>query len=177
MRGDQEEREHRVWGSWQQGRCGRPLLIPIFSVKSEKRSFAESDMVEKKLEVWGEGRQCEISMCDVVFYITFLGVCFGTEFCVIQGAVCCGSSLLQKGKGHFKRHVVTSNHPILGSIEKRNNQKSKMFLTDFQLPWGSRVGEGNIGSLGLANANYYIYHEYTTRSYCIAQKAIFSIPS
>ena len=73
-------------------------------------------------------------MCDVVFYITFLGVCFGTEFCVIQGAVCCGNSHLQKGKGHFKRHVVTSNHPILGSIEKRNNQKSKMFLTDFQLP-------------------------------------------
>ena len=51
MRGDQEEREHRVWGSWQQGRCGRPLLIPIFSVQSEERSFAESDMVEKKLEV------------------------------------------------------------------------------------------------------------------------------
>ena len=40
-------------------------------------------------------------MCDVVFYTTFLGVCFGTEFCVIQGAVCCGSSLLQKVKGHF----------------------------------------------------------------------------
>ena len=50
MRGDQEERQHRVWGSWQQGRWGLPLLIPIFSVKSEERSFAESDMVEKKLE-------------------------------------------------------------------------------------------------------------------------------
>ena len=30
---------------------GHPLLIPIFSVQSEERSFAESDMVEKKLEV------------------------------------------------------------------------------------------------------------------------------
>ena len=51
MRGDQEERQHRVWGRWQQGRWGHPLLIPIFSVQSEERSFAESDMVEKKLEV------------------------------------------------------------------------------------------------------------------------------
>ena len=115
-------------------------------------------------------------MCDIVFYTTFLRVCFGTEFCVIQGAVCCGSSLLQKGKGHFKRHIVTSNHPILGNIEKRNNHKSKMFLTDFHLSCVSGVGEGSIGSLGLANANYYIYHEYTTGFYYIAQKAIFSIP-
>ena len=95
-------------------------------------------------------------MYDVVLCTAFLGVCFGMEFCVIQGAVCCGSSLLQKEKGHFKRHVVTSNHPILGNVEKRNNQKSKMFLTDFQLSCGSGVGEGSIGSLGLANANYYI---------------------
>ena len=36
MRGDQEERQHRVWESQQQGRSGHPLLSPIFSVKSEK---------------------------------------------------------------------------------------------------------------------------------------------
>ena len=45
--------------------------------------------------------------------------------------------------------------------------------TDLWLPvegW-----ERRIGSLGLTEANYYIYDGQTTRSYCIAQAAIFSI--
>ena len=40
---------------------------------------------------------------------------------------------------------------------------------------GGGVGEGWIGSLGLADANYYIQNGYTTRSYCIAQGTIFNI--
>ena len=40
---------------------------------------------------------------------------------------------------------------------------------------GGAVGEGWIGSLGLADANYYIQNRYTTRSYCRAQGIIFNI--
>ena len=40
---------------------------------------------------------------------------------------------------------------------------------------GEGFGEGMRGSLGLAEVNYYIYNEYTTRSYCIAQGTIFNI--
>lgn len=65
-----------------------------FSVKSQERSFADSEMLERKLEVWGEGRQYEIPIWGVIFYKSFLGVCCGKNFCVIQWAVCCHSSLL-----------------------------------------------------------------------------------
>ena len=30
------------------------------------------------------------------------------------------------------------------------------YRTDFWLPWGREVGKGQIGSLGLADASYYI---------------------
>ena len=36
-------------------------------------------------------------------------------------------------------------------------------------------GEGWIGSLGLAGANYYIYNGQTTRSYWTAQGIVFNI--
>ena len=37
-------------------------------------------------------------------------------------------------------------------------------------------GEVRIGSLGLAEANYFIQDRSITRSYCIAQGTIFNIP-
>ena len=37
------------------------------------------------------------------------------------------------------------------------------------------VGDGWIGSLGLADANYYIQNRKKTGSYCIAQGTIFNI--
>ena len=37
------------------------------------------------------------------------------------------------------------------------------------------VGEGWIGSLGSADANYYILNGYTTRSYCIEQGTMLKI--
>ena len=39
---------------------------------------------------------------------------------------------------------------------------------------GEAVGEGEIGNLGLADANYYIQNGQTTRSYYIAQGTIFN---
>ena len=39
---------------------------------------------------------------------------------------------------------------------------------------GEGVGGGVIGSLGLADANYYIENGETTRSYCIVQGTIFN---
>ena len=47
--------------------------------------------------------------------------------------------------------------------------------TDWRLSRGRGVEEGWIGSLGLADANYYIENGYTTRSYCRAQGTIFNI--
>ena len=46
--------------------------------------------------------------------------------------------------------------------------------TDLWLPRGKEVGEGRIGSLGLADANHYTLNE-STRSYCIAQGTMFNI--
>ena len=43
------------------------------------------------------------------------------------------------------------------------------------LPKRRGMVEGWIGSLGLADANYYIQNGQTTRSYCIAQGTIFNI--
>ena len=37
------------------------------------------------------------------------------------------------------------------------------------------VGEGWTGSLGLADASYYMLNGKTTRSYCIGQTTIFNI--
>ena len=38
-----------------------------------------------------------------------------------------------------------------------------------------RLGEDWIGSLGLADVNWYIYNRYTRRSYCTAQGTVFNI--
>ena len=41
--------------------------------------------------------------------------------------------------------------------------------------WGMKWGRNGLGSLELADANYYIQNGETTRSYCIEQGTIFNI--
>ena len=65
-------------------------------------------------------------------------------------------------------------HLYVDSLQNRNR------LTDienrFVIAEGNgRVGEGWIGSLGLADANYYIWNGYKTGSYCTAQGTIFNV--
>ena len=60
-----------------------------------------------------------------------------------------------------------------GRIYEKNKQTHRENI--LVVARGERLGEDWIGSLGLADINWYIYNGYTRRSYCTAQGTIFNI--
>ena len=63
-----------------------------------RRSFADSEVVERELEVRGEGRQYEITICDVIFS--------NDQFAVIA------HFYEEKRAFSIKRHVDIYNHLV-----------------------------------------------------------------
>ena len=58
-------------------------------------------------------------------------------------------------------------------IQKQTHRHRKQI---YDRQWGGGVDDGWTGSLGLADAKYYIQDGKATRSYCKAQGTIFNIP-
>ena len=65
--------------------------------------------------------------------------------------------------------------PAWKYIQVVSTKTIRRIKTDLWLTRGRGCGGGRDGSLGLADANYYIENGQTARSYCIAQGTLFNI--
>ena len=87
------------------------------------------------------------------------------------------SEVSQKEKDKY--HMISLIRGIYNMTQMNLSVKQKQTRRHREQTYGRQGGggvrEGCTGSLGLVDANYYIWNGRTTGSYCIAQGAVFNI--